>query len=92
MSPPRKNSKKERLQIRLTLAQKKRIEHAAKIRGTSVSDFLVSSAHDAAVHTILEQEVLTLNGEARDVFVRALLNPPAPHRRLSAAARRYYQN
>jgi uncharacterized protein (DUF1778 family) len=47
------------------------------------------SADDAAVRTIREQEVLTLNEHARDVFVRALLNPPAPGRRLVVAAKRY---
>jgi uncharacterized protein (DUF1778 family) len=84
-----RESKKERLEARLTPEQKKRIEHAARIKGTSVSDFVVLSADDAAVRTIREQEVLTLNEHARDVFVRALLNPTAPGRRLVAAAKRY---
>jgi uncharacterized protein (DUF1778 family) len=84
-----RESKKERLEARLTPEQKKHIEHAARIKGTSVSDFVVLSADDAAVRTIREQEVLTLNEHARDVFVRALLNPPAPGRRLVAAAKRY---
>lgn len=81
--------KKERLEARLTPEQKQHIEHAARIKGTSVSDFVVLSAADAAVRTIREQEVLTLNERAREVFVNALLNPPAPGRRLVAAARRY---
>jgi uncharacterized protein (DUF1778 family) len=84
-----KESKKERLEARLTPEQKKHIEHAARIKGTSVSDFVVLSADDAAVRTIREQEVLTLNERAREVFVNALLNPPAPGRRLVAAAKRY---
>ncbi len=84
-----RESKKERLEARLTPEQKKHIEHAARIKGTSVSDFVVLSADDAAVRTIREQEVLTLNEHAREVFVRALLNPPAPGRRLVAAAKRY---
>jgi uncharacterized protein (DUF1778 family) len=84
-----KESKKERLEARLTPEQKKHIEHAARIKGTSVSDFVVLSADDAAVRTIREQEVLTLNERAREVFVNALLKPPAPGRRLVAAAKRY---
>jgi uncharacterized protein (DUF1778 family) len=84
-----KESKKERLEARLTPEQKKRIEHAARIKGTSVSDFVVLSADDAAVRTIREQEVLTLNERAREVFANALLNPPAPSGRLAAAAKRY---
>ena len=92
MTPPavmEKESKKERLEARLTPEQKKHIEHAARIKGTSVSDFVVLSADDAAVRTIREQEVLTLNERAREVFARALLHPPAPRRRLAAAAKRY---
>lgn len=84
-----KESKKERLEARLTPEQKKHIEHAARIKGTSISDFVVLSAADAAVRTIREQEVLTLNERAREVFTNALLHPPAPSRRLVAAARRY---
>jgi uncharacterized protein (DUF1778 family) len=82
-------SKKERLEARLTPEQKKHIELAAQIKGTSVSDFVVLSAADAAVRTIREQEVLTLNKRARKVFAHALLNPPAPGGRLVAAAKRY---
>lgn len=84
-----RESKKERLEARLTREQKKHIEQAARIKGTSVSDFVVLSADDAAVRTIREQEVLTLSEHAREVFARALLNPAAPGRRLIAAAKRY---
>ena len=84
-----REAKKERLEARLTPEQKKHIEHAARIKGTSVSDFVVLSADDAAVRTIREQKLLTLNEHARGVFANALLNPPAPGRRLVAAARRY---
>ncbi|SRR5713101_2398775 len=84
-----KESKKERLEARLTPEQKMHIEQAARIRGTSVSDFVVLSADDAALRTIREHEVLTLNERARKVFIHALLHPPAPSRRLVAAAKRY---
>jgi uncharacterized protein (DUF1778 family) len=73
-----KVSRKERLEARLTPEQKKHIEHAARIRGTSISDFVVLSADDAAVRTIREQEVITLNERAREVFANALLHPPVP--------------
>ena len=86
-----KESKKERLEARLTPEQKKHIEHAASLKGTSVSDFVVLSADDAAVRTIREHENLNLNKRAREVFVDALLEAPAPGRRLAAAARRYKQ-
>lgn len=84
-----REAKKERLEARLTPEQKKHIEHAARIKGTSVSDFVVLSADAAAVQAIREQEVLTLNERAREVFANALLSPPVPSRRLVAAAKRY---
>jgi uncharacterized protein (DUF1778 family) len=92
MTPPavmEKESKKERLEARLTPEQKEHIERAARIKGTSISDFVVLSADDAAVRTIREQEVLVLNERAREVFAQALLHPPEPGRRLVAAAKRY---
>src|SRR5207248_7230683 len=52
-----------------TPEQKKHIKHAARIKGTSVSDFVIGSAQDAAARTIREYEVLTLNEKARTVFV-----------------------
>ena len=84
-----REARKERLEARLTPQQKKHIEEAARIKGTSVSDFVVLSADAAAVAAIREQEVLALKEEARKVFAHALLHPPAPSRRLAAAAKRY---
>lgn len=84
-------AKKERLEARLTSEQKHRIERAARIKGTSVSDFVILSASEAAARTIREQDVLTLNERARKVFAHALINPPRPDGRLMAAAKRYKQ-
>jgi uncharacterized protein (DUF1778 family) len=79
----------ERVEARLNPEQKRRIEYAANLKGTSVSDFMVSSADDAAVRAIEQHEVWTIAGRDREIFVRALLHPPAPSRRMKAAARRY---
>jgi uncharacterized protein (DUF1778 family) len=84
-----KRPRKARLEARLTPEQKKHIEHAARIRGTSISDFVGLSADDAAVRTIREREVLSLNEHAREVFANALLHRPVPGARLLAGAKRY---
>lgn len=84
-----KVSRKERLEARLTLEQKRHIEEAARLKGTSVSAFVVLSADEAAVRTIREQQVLILNEQSREIFVNALLNPPSPGKRLLRAAKRY---
>lgn len=36
-----------------------------------------------------KERVLSLNEQASEVFANALLNPPEPSRRLTAAAKRY---
>lgn len=81
--------KVERIEARLNPDQKRRIEYAASLKGSSISDFLVSSADDAAVRAIEQHEVWALTGRDREVFVKALLHPPAPSARMKAAARRY---
>jgi len=85
----RQPRKAERIEARLNPEQKRRIEFAARLKGTSISDFMVLSADDAAARTIQEHEVWVLAGRDREVFVSALLNPPAPSTRMKAAAQRY---
>jgi uncharacterized protein (DUF1778 family) len=61
---------------------------AASLSGISASDFIRMATRQAALNTIREHEVLTLNEEAKRVFVEALLNPPKPNEKAIAAARR----
>lgn len=79
----------ERTEARLRPEQKARIERAATLKGLSVSDFMVQNADEAAIRTIQEYETWTLNATDRNLFVEALLSPPAPNARLRSAAKRY---
>ncbi len=79
----------ERIEARLQSDQRRRIEHAAALKGTSISDFIVSSADEVARRTIQEHESWTLSGRDSEAFMNALLNPPPPSPRLRAAIRRY---
>jgi uncharacterized protein (DUF1778 family) len=81
----------ERLEVRITSAQKRLIERAAELRGTSVTDFVVSNIQVAAVETVKEFESLFLRDEAREIFVKALLNPPEPNEALKTATARHKQ-
>jgi uncharacterized protein (DUF1778 family) len=81
--------KEQRLEARVTPEQKRLIERAATLRGTTITEFVVRSAQEAATNTIKDFEVLLLRDEARDVFVNAVLNPPAPNVAARAAAERY---
>lgn len=78
-----------RLETRITRTQKRMIERAASLRGTSVTDFVLSAVQEAAAETIRDFETISLGSEASRVFVDALLHPPAPNAALRAAARRH---
>jgi len=83
--------KSERIDARVTPDEKSTIETAARLRGTTVRDFVVVCAKEAALRTIREMETLTLAGRSRRVFVESLLNPPAPNEKALAAAKRFKQ-
>lgn len=79
----------KRLEIRATPDQKRLFERAAKIRGTSVTDFAVNKLQEAATEIIQETESLRLREEDRKVFFNALANPPEPNECAKAAVARY---
>lgn len=81
--------KARRFEARVTDAQKRLLEHAADLKGTTVTDFVVNSAVKAARRTIRESHIIELTKQESEAFVNAVLNPPAPSQGLQAAARRY---
>jgi uncharacterized protein (DUF1778 family) len=85
----RRSRKAERLEARVTPEQKKMIARAAALRGSSVTEFVVASAQQAAAEVIKDSKLLTLHDEARDVFVNAVLHPPVPNEAARKAAQRY---
>ncbi len=89
-SASRKAPKGERLEARVSRRQKRLIARAARLRGTTVTDFVVASAQQAAAAPIQEGRILKLSPEASAAFVEALLSPPPPPTPAArAAARRY---
>jgi uncharacterized protein (DUF1778 family) len=89
LMPQVETSRAARLEARISPAMKRRLEHAASLRGTSLTEFVIQSAYEAASRAIRESEVLTLSERARHDFVQLLLNPPRPNRKALAAAKRY---
>lgn len=88
---PNRLRRAERIEARLNAEQKHRIEYAASLKGTSVSDFMVSSADEAAMSIVQQHEVWILNRRDSETVVEALLHPRAPSARMKAALRRYRQ-
>lgn len=81
--------KDERIYFRVTTEMKRILMHAAEATGRSLTDFVASSAFNAAQKAIEEVEQLKLAEEDRLVFLDALSDPPAPNDALKAAAARY---
>jgi uncharacterized protein (DUF1778 family) len=79
----------ERIEARLSSEAKAVIQRAADISGRSVSDFVVTSALEAAKETIRDHAVMVLSARDSKNFVEALLNPTGPNEALLAAAHRH---
>ena len=78
-----------RLEARVTAEQKDLFREAADLQGVTLTDFVVSSVHQAAMRTLEARRVLDLSRKDQQVFARALLGASAPTARLRDAWRRH---
>jgi uncharacterized protein (DUF1778 family) len=76
-----------RLEVRVSAAQKSVLQHAAALSGCTLSEFVVTSAQDAARRVIADHESIQLSREEQQAFVQAVLQPPEPNSRLKLAAK-----
>ncbi len=81
-----------RLEARLPASVYATLKHAAELTGSSLTDFVVRAAHDAARRTIEDAEVIRLSAEDQLRFVRALLDPPSPNDALRRARKLHAEN
>src|SRR5438270_12570726 len=88
----RKTARSERLEARVSRETKALCQKAARIQGTTLTEFVVNCAVEAANRTIRDQAFAELTKRDRIAFVEALLSPvPAPNIKLKKAARRHAQ-
>ena len=80
--------KKQRIDLRLSDADKSAIEEAAAMSNQTITQFMVASASERAAQVIEQHRRLVLNEESWDLVMEALSNPPAPNARLKSAAKR----
>jgi uncharacterized protein (DUF1778 family) len=78
-----------RIEARVSTKQKRLFERAAAIEGVTLTDFAISSMQRAAIEAIQEHARLELSERNQRAFVAALMNPPAPNKALSEAAKAY---
>lgn len=77
----------ERLEIRLTHEDRDLLEHAAALRGQSVSDFVVSALVERAREIVARPKVTKLTARDRDRFLE-ILEDDEPSQELVVASRR----
>jgi uncharacterized protein (DUF1778 family) len=80
-----------RLEARVSRTQKSLLQRAAALSGRTLSEFVVASAQ-AAAKVIQDHDTIQLSRAEQTAFVRALLKPPSPSRRLRKAAAAYRKN
>lgn len=78
-----------RLEARVPRETKILWERAAAVQGRKVTEFVVSSAVEAAQRILRESELSSLTRRDRIAFVEALIDPPVPNERLRKAAARH---
>jgi uncharacterized protein (DUF1778 family) len=81
--------KRQRLDLRITAEQKRRLEHAASLRGETLTGLVLQGALREAEQVIRDHEVMTLSEQDSLAFAQALLDPPPPAPRLLEAIQRY---
>lgn len=76
--------KSERINLRVSESAKRRIEQAASVEGKTVSGFIVASALAHAEKAIRDHDTVVLERRDAEVFLDAIVNPPASNERLGA--------
>jgi uncharacterized protein (DUF1778 family) len=78
-----------RLDIRLNVKAKEKIEQAAVVSHQSLTDFVVTSLLRASEEALERQQVIHLTNRDRDLFLAALETDVRPNRSLRKAAERF---
>lgn len=83
------SAKAERIEARVNPELKRRLQYAADLQASSLSEFLLRSAEKAANEVINEYKILRLAAEDSRKFVNAIFNPPKPNSKLKKAYANY---
>lgn len=88
MSTARKR-KDNNINIRAAMNEKELIKKAADMSGLDTSSFMLFHSVEAAKKTISQNDTIALSRQDAEIFVNALLNPPAPNEALKRAFKRH---
>lgn len=80
----------DRIDIRISREQKELVQYASQLQGfKSVSEFIISCISKAAREIVAENDQILKSIEDKKIFVKAILNPPAPNAALKKANLNY---
>jgi uncharacterized protein (DUF1778 family) len=83
------SAKDNRIDLRVTQAQKELLEKAASLRGVSLSAYTILHLLPLAQQEIAAQEKLVLSDRDRDLFLSKIENPPELNGKLKSAIGKY---
>jgi len=82
----------DRIDVRISKEQKELIKYASELRGfKSLSEFIVFCVNTEANNIIRENNLILKTLEDKKIFLDAILNPPAPTKKLQRAKDNYNQ-
>jgi uncharacterized protein (DUF1778 family) len=89
MSKPNTEPETARLEARIPVHVYEQMQRAAKLRGMTMTGYLIATAGEDARRVLEEAEIIRLAREDQIRFAEALINPPKPNARLIQAAKRH---
>ena len=78
-----------RLEARIPVHVYDMMQHAARLRGMTLTSYLIATAGEDAKRVVAEADILRLTREDQIRFAEALINPPKANDRLVRAAKRH---
>jgi len=79
-----------RFDTRLPKEQKEYFEYAADLGGyRTLTEFVISSAQEKADAIVEKHRSVLASKRDQDIFFKAIMNPPAPGKALTAAVKKY---
>ena len=78
-----------RLNFRLPVELKEKIERAAVVSGVTVTDFAITALASSAENVLEKHQNRVLSDRDRDVFLAMIENPPDPNETLKKAVREH---
>jgi uncharacterized protein (DUF1778 family) len=81
-----------RLEARLPASVYATLKRAAELQGRTLTDFVVSAAHEAARKVIEDETIIRLSAQDQLLFAQSLINPPQPNDALRRAQKLQAKN